>query len=136
MMNAIDAVDAVDAQGPGDPTDEAEESAGEPHRRAQLSQNLSGKQRRFLRAKGHHLAAVVQIGHEGVTPALNAQVEAQLLVHELIKVKVGEAAPEGRHACAEEVAKATHSELAQVLGRTFLIFKKRAKNSKLELPKK
>jgi RNA-binding protein len=101
---------------------------------AQLSPNLTGKQRRFLRALGHHLSAVVQVGHEGVSPALVKQANDQLNVHELIKVKVGESAPEDRHETAQLLATATASELAQVLGRTFLLFKKRAKDSRIQLP--
>ena len=99
-----------------------------------LSPNLTGKQRRFLRAKGHHLKAVLQIGHEGVTEAVVKQARVQLEAHELIKVKVGEGAPEGRHGAPEKLAEATHAELAQVLGRTCLLYKKRKKDSKITLP--
>ena len=99
-----------------------------------LSGNLTGKQRRFLRAKGHHLQAVLQVGHEGVTPAVVTQARVQLEAHELIKVKFAEAAPDGRHGTAEKLAEATTAELAQVLGRTCLLFKKRQKDSKITLP--
>jgi RNA-binding protein len=102
---------------------------------AQLSPNLTGKQRRFLRARAHHLSPVVQVGHEGLSAALVQQTGQQLAIHELIKVKVGESAPQDRFECAEQLAAATGSELAQVLGRTFLLFKKKAKGSTLELPK-
>jgi RNA-binding protein len=100
------------------------------------SSNLSGRQRRFLRVRGHHLSPVVQIGREGLSERLVAQAEEQLGAHELIKVKVAEGAPADRFACAEALASATHSELAQVLGRTFLLFKKRQKDSKIDLPEK
>ena len=96
---------------------------------------LGGKQRRHLRALGHHLSPVLHIGHGGVTEAVVAQANAQLDAHELIKVKVSEASPLPRHEAAGQLASATHSELAQVLGRTFLLYKPRAKDAAIVLPK-
>jgi RNA-binding protein len=95
---------------------------------------LSGKQRRHLRALGHHLSPVLQIGHEGLTEAVVAHANAQLDAHELIKVKVSESSPLPRHAAAERLAAATHSELAQVLGRTFLLYKPHPNDPNISLP--
>ena len=97
--------------------------------------DLTGKQRRHLRALGHALTPVLQVGKDGVTSALVSQAEVQLNAHELIKVKIAEAAPEDRHATAEGLATATKSALAQVLGRTFLLYKARKKDPKIVLPK-
>ena len=113
---------------------ESDDAAPGERVKAALSPNLSGKQRRFLRARGHHLKAVLHLGHEGITEAVIKQALVLLQAHELIKVKVGEGAPDGRHASAGKLAAATQSELAQVLGRTFLIFKKRKKDSRINLP--
>ena len=96
---------------------------------------LTGKQRRHLRALGHHLNAVVQIGHEGVTDALVAQTNEQLEAHELIKVKVSENAPEDRHGSADALAAKTGSEVAQVLGRTALLYRPRPEKPEIVLPK-
>jgi RNA-binding protein len=95
---------------------------------------LSGKQRRHLRALGHHLSPVLHIGHEGLTDAVVAHANAQLDAHELIKVKVSESSPLPRHEAAEQLASATHSELAQVLGRTFLLYKPHPTNPQISLP--
>ena len=97
---------------------------------------LTGKQRRHLRALGHHLTAVVQVGHEGVTDAVVKQTEAQLEAHELIKVKVSENAPEGRKDAAAQLAERTKSHLAQVLGRTALLYRRRKKDPAIVLPAK
>ncbi len=93
---------------------------------------LNGRQRRRLRALGHHLAAVVQVGQQGVTPGVVSALEVALADHELVKVKISADAPEGRHEGAEALAKATGAEVAQVLGRTALLFKKRTKDSKFD----
>lgn len=92
---------------------------------------LTGKQRRKLRALGHHLEPVVQVGQQGVTQGVIGAIEQALADHELIKVKVGEG-PAGRHEAAAQLSEATGAEVAQVLGRTVLLFKKRAEDSKFE----
>ena len=92
---------------------------------------LTGQQRRALRALGHHLEPIVIVGQSGVTEGVIAAVEQALYDHELIKVKINEG-PEGRHEAAQRLAEATGSELAQLLGRTALLFKKRAEDSKFE----
>lgn len=92
---------------------------------------LTGKERRQLRALGHHLSPVVQVGQGGVTKGVISAVNQALEDHELVKVKVGEG-PEDRHDAADALARATKSEVAQVLGKTILLFRKRAKKSKFE----
>jgi RNA-binding protein len=96
--------------------------------------DLTGKQRRYLRALGHHLAPVMQIGHEGLSDAVVAEANAQLEAHELIKVKVGESSPVSRHDAASALADKTDSALAQVLGRTFLLYRRRSRDPHLKLP--
>ena len=56
--------------------------------------------RRQLRAAGHHLSPVVQVGKEGVTEAVLRQLDRALLDHELVKVKMGTETPEDRFASA------------------------------------
>jgi RNA-binding protein len=92
---------------------------------------LTGKQRRALRAQGHHLEPVVIVGQSGVTEGVIAAVEQALQDHELIKVKINEG-PETRQEAAQKMAEGTQAELAQLLGRTALLFKKRKEKSKFE----
>ena len=96
--------------------------------------DLNGKQRRALRALGHHLTPVVMVGKEGAGASLLAAVAQALEDHELIKVKVGESSPLDRHEAAQVLAQATGSAVAQVLGRTVLLFKRRVKDPALALP--
>jgi RNA-binding protein len=97
--------------------------------------SLSGKQRRYLRGLGHGLEPIVQIGKLGLTDAVTAAVDAALHEHELIKVRIGTECPDDRHDVAERLAPAVKSEVAQVLGRTLLLWRKRPKDSKIQLPK-
>jgi RNA-binding protein len=96
--------------------------------------DLTGKQRRHLRALGHHLDPLLQIGHDGITDAVVAQAGAQLRRHELIKVRVLESAPLDRREAAGELSARTGAALAQVLGRTFLLYKRDPGKPRIELP--
>ena len=100
-----------------------------------MAEGLTGKQRRHLRALGHHLDPVVQIGHEGVNEAVVRETDAQLQVHELIKVKVGETSPQARHEAAELLGSRTQAQVAQVLGRTALLYRPRKDEPRIVLPK-
>jgi RNA-binding protein len=95
---------------------------------------LSGKQRRHLRALGQRLAATLHVGVEGVSDAVVRQADAQLEAHELIKMRVGENAPGDRHELAEALAARTRAELAQVLGRTALLYRARKEDPTIVLP--
>jgi len=92
---------------------------------------MTGKQKRKLRALGHHLHAIVQVGHDGLTDGVVGALEDALKKHELVKVQIADER-EARHAAALELAKRTGAELAQELGRTALFFRKKEKKSKFE----
>jgi RNA-binding protein len=94
---------------------------------------LSGASRRQLRALGHHLQPVVQVGKEGATPALVAAVKSALDTHELIKVRLGENAEGERHELAASIASSSESELVEQLGRTLLLYRRHAKKPKIVL---
>ncbi|HVW28375.1 MAG TPA: ribosome assembly RNA-binding protein YhbY [Polyangiaceae bacterium] len=87
---------------------------------------LTGKQRHHLRALAHHLEPVVHVGHEGVSLAVVAQIDAALAAHELIKVRVSADSPDSREETAELIAAGTHSEIAQIIGRIVVVFRRRA----------
>ncbi len=95
---------------------------------------LTGKQRRFLRSRGHHLAPIAQVGKEGMTPAFVQGVAEALLAHELVKIRVGNNAMLDRKETAAALAEATSSEVAQVLGNTLLLYRRHPEEPTLELP--
>ena len=85
---------------------------------------LTGKQVRHLRALGHHLKPVVLVGKEGVSAALLTTIDECLANHELLKIKLLETCPDDRREAALEIAQKTGSHVAQVLGRTILLYRK------------
>lgn len=96
---------------------------------------LVGRHLRVLRGLGHALEPVLHVGKEGLTDAVVEAAAAQLLRHELIKVRVLTEAPDDRKETAETLAERTGATLAQVLGRTFLLYKRHPKKPKISLPK-
>jgi RNA-binding protein len=96
---------------------------------------LTGKQRRHLRALGHGLEPVVQIGKLGLTDGVTAALDEALGRHELVKVRLGTECPEDRHDVAERLGPALHAHVAGVLGRTMLLYRRHPKEPKIELPR-
>lgn len=96
-------------------------------------QQLTGKQVRFLRGLGHHLQPVVMIGKEALSDAVLASLEEALATHELIKVKLQEGCPLDRREAAPILAEKTGSTVAQVLGKTILLFRQ-SEGRKINLP--
>ncbi|MFL5262753.1 MAG: YhbY family RNA-binding protein, partial [Anaeromyxobacteraceae bacterium] len=92
----------------------------------------SGPLRRTLRAAGHHLSPIVQVGKEGATEAVARQLEQALYDHELVKVKVGAESPEDRFEAADRLAAAAGGQLAQILGRTLLVYKRHPEAPRFE----
>ena len=95
---------------------------------------LTGKQRRHLRALGHKLTPVVQVGKDGIDEGLVKAIDQALTDHELIKIKVGENAGLDRQDAAEAIASKTKSEVAQVLGNTVLLYRAHPDEPAIELP--
>jgi RNA-binding protein len=95
---------------------------------------LTGKQKRFLRGLGHSLKAVITVGKGDVSGSLVKETDEALASHELIKVKILESCLLDRHQVGEELSAGCGAELAQVLGRTLLLYRA-AKEPRLELPK-
>jgi len=103
------------------------------HREAELM--LNGKQKRLLRALGHSLKPVVRVGKNEINSTLTEETIAALAAHELIKIKLLESCEMDRHEVAATLAKAADAEVAQILGRTILLYRQGEK-PKIELPVK
>ena len=95
---------------------------------------MTSKERARLRGQANRLAAVFQVGKEGVTPAVAAQMLEALRTRELLKGKVLlESCAQTPREAAEALAAMTQSEVVQVVGGSMVFFKENAElRKKLE----
>lgn len=85
---------------------------------------LNSKQRAQLRAEANGLDPIFQIGKEGVTESVIAQVEDTFNTRELFKIKVHlETSPETPKEIAQKIAEATKCDVVQVVGGTIVLFR-------------
>ena len=95
---------------------------------------LTGKQKRHLRALGHKLKPLILIGKKEIEEALITETNAALDHHELLKVKLLESCMLDRNEASDLLATACNAEIAQILGKTFLLYRP-AKTPVIMLPK-
>ncbi|HVV53113.1 MAG TPA: YhbY family RNA-binding protein [Polyangia bacterium] len=92
----------------------------------------SGELRRALRAHGHALSAIVQVGKASVTEGLVKQVEQALADHELVKVKIGGECPVDRHEVAARLGGEPGVNVVQLVGRVLLLYKRHPQKPRYE----
>ncbi|WP_042345768.1 ribosome assembly RNA-binding protein YhbY [Bacillus massiliigorillae] len=97
---------------------------------------LTGKQKRFLRSKAHHLTPIFQVGKGGVNENMIKQIQEALEARELIKVSILQNCDVDKDTVAQELAAGTKAELVQLIGLTVVLYKESKENKQLELPVK
>ena len=95
---------------------------------------LTGKQKRYLRGLGHGLKAVITVGKGEVSEALIHETGEALASHELVKVKVLESCLLDRNEVADALSAACAADVAQILGRTILLYR-RSDEAKIDIPR-
>lgn len=85
---------------------------------------MTSKERANLRAEANGLDPIFQIGKEGITDSVIAQLEDTFNTRELFKIKVHlESAPESPKEIATKIAEATGCDIVQVIGGTIVVFR-------------
>ena len=100
---------------------------------------LTSKQRAQLRALANSLDTILQIGKDGIGENLVKQADDALEARELIKGRVLDNNFDyDARAAAEELAKATRSEVVQVIGSKFVLYREshsKPKEKRIQLVK-
>ncbi len=93
---------------------------------------LTGRQRRFLRARAHELRPVVHVGETGLSAPLIAALDRALHDHELVKVRLQE--PEDKKALAADLARRAGAALCGLVGHTVILYRPDARKPRIPLP--
>ena len=92
---------------------------------------LNSRQRAQLRGLANNIEAIFQIGKGGIGEQLIKQVGEALEARELIKLSVLETCEESSRTAADKIAIATDSDVVQVIGRKFILYKESKENKKI-----
>ena len=84
---------------------------------------LTSKQRAQLRGLANGIDTIVHIGKDGIGENLTRQANDALEARELIKCRVLENSMLTSREAAEELARATRSEVVQVMGTKFVLYR-------------
>ena len=95
---------------------------------------LSGKQKRFLRAKGNRLEDRLVIGHGGISDNCKKNLNDLLTQFELVKVRLKPAAGLDRKEAAVFLVNKSGAQLIQVFGSTVLLYRQNAEKRVIKLP--
>lgn len=100
---------------------------------------LTSKQRAQLRGLANDIDTILHIGKDGIGDNLIKQADDALEARELIKGKVLENSMLTAREGAEELAQATRSEVVQVIGTKFVLYREshsKDKDKRIKLVKK
>ncbi|BCJ99672.1 ribosome assembly RNA-binding protein YhbY [Anaerocolumna chitinilytica] len=96
---------------------------------------MTSKQRAYLKGLAMKIDPIYQVGKASLTPELTQGLEEALESRELIKVTVLKNCLDDPNEIARTVAERTHSEVVQVIGKKFVLYRESKNKKKIELPK-
>ena len=100
--------------------------------------DLTSKQRSQMRGLANNIDTILHIGKDGIGDNLIRQADDALEARELIKGKVLENSMLSAREGAEELARATRSQVVQVIGTKFVLYREthsKEKDKRIKLVK-
>ena len=94
---------------------------------------LTSKQRAQLRGMASTMDTILHVGKDGISENLIKQADDALEARELIKGRVLENSMYTAREAAEELSVATRSEVVQVIGSKFVLFRYQHKKDKRKI---
>lgn len=76
-----------------------------------------------LNTRAQQLRPVILIGSNGLTESVHHEIDAALLAHELIKIRVNAGSKENRQAMISEIAEKHHATIVQIIGHVLVIYR-------------
>ena len=85
---------------------------------------LTSKQKSYLRSLANGMHPTIQVGKAGISEGLLDTVKNALEARELVKITILQNCSADQESLAEEIAKASDSEVVQKIGRILILYKK------------
>ncbi|MCM3091386.1 MULTISPECIES: ribosome assembly RNA-binding protein YhbY [unclassified Cytobacillus] len=95
---------------------------------------LTGKQKRLLRSKAHHLNPIFQVGKGGVNENMIKQVGEALEARELLKVSVLQNCEVDRDTVAQQLSEGAKADVVQIIGNIIVLYRESKENKQINLP--
>ena len=96
---------------------------------------LTSKQRASLRAMASSLETIFQVGKGGVNDNMCEQISNALEARELIKLRVLDNCDLNAKEAAQIISEETDSDVVQVIGTRFVLYRESVDHKKIELPR-
>ena len=97
-------------------------------------EELSGKQRRYLRGQGNSIKPTVYLGKDGISDALLNSLGEAFNNRELVKVRIEKSCELERKEAGRQLAQAAAAHMVQVLGNTLLLYRPDPDKPEVKLP--
>ena len=94
---------------------------------------LTSKQRAVLRGMANSMDTIFQVGKGGISDTLVAQTDDALRARELTKLRVLENSGYTAREAAEQLAEQTGSDVVQVIGSRFVLYRRNPKKPVIDL---
>lgn len=96
---------------------------------------MTSKQRSYLKGLAMNLEPIFQIGKSSVTPENVEAISEVFNTRELVKISILKNCLDDPKEVANTVAERTRSQVVQVIGKKFVLYKPFKENPKIILPK-
>ena len=97
-------------------------------------EELSGKQRRYLRRQGNSIKPTVYLGKDGISDALLNSLGDAFNNRELVKVRIEKSCELERKKAGDQLAQAATAHMVQVLGNTLLLYRPDPDKPEIKIP--
>lgn len=95
---------------------------------------MTSKQRAYLKGLAMNQDAIYQVGKSSLTPEITKGISEALEARELVKVSVLKNCLDDPKEIAQMVAERTKSEVVQVIGKKFILYKESKEKKRIILP--
>ena len=88
--------------------------------------SLNPKSKQALKAKAHALKPIILIGAQGLTAAVNKEIDRALHDHELIKIRIHTEDREAKKTMFQQISLEAQADIVQIIGKVGVFYRKKS----------